>query len=76
MITIAGTIMAGNHSWCSEREAFTQCPFNIGPASKTVDQHCNSICLILRVCQGIIHYCQHLKIIKDNMTTVILELTS
>ena len=34
----------------SKHEAFTQCCFNVGPASKTVGQHWNSIGWMPRVC--------------------------
>ena len=38
----APTLQAGSFNHPSKHGAFTQCCFNVGPASKTVEQHWNS----------------------------------
>ena len=40
-------------SWPSKHEPFIQCCFNVGPASKTADQHWNCIGWMPRLCWGV-----------------------
>ena len=58
---LAGVQPHPSHRYCTywppgKHGAFTQCCFNVGPASKTVAQHWNSIGWMSRVCWATVRF--------------------